>query len=158
VDNCIISSLSKISRLHFLKHFQGVVVAHGVIEEALNSDIPQIIDSLTSALKDWLEQKTVNKPEEIPQIQKIHPHLSYVDCELILLCSENQFILLTDDKDLIRIAENEFNIDTFDLCQLLLTLKRKKVLNLKEIDEIIIALEKKDSYKFSHENLLLLRK
>ena len=82
----------------------------------------------------------------------------YVDCELILLCSENQCILLTDDKDLIRIAENEFNIDTFDLCQLLLTLKRKKVLNLKEIDEIIIALEKKDSYKFSHENLLLLRK
>ena len=76
---------------------------------------------------------------------------------MILLCSENQCILLTDDRDLTIIAENEFNIDTFDLRQLLLTLKRRKILNVREIDEIIIALEKKDSYKFSPESLLLLR-
>ena len=157
IDNCIISSLSKINRLDILKNLKGIFTSQGVFGEAINSEIEIIVNSISHALDEWLEIKSLEKPQEISKIQEKYQALSYVDCELILLCIENKCILLTDDTKLLKIAKNEFNISTFDMCELLLSFKRKKILNQNDINQIIEDLEKKDRYIFSKDNFILLR-
>ncbi len=156
IDNCIISSLSKINRLDILKNLKGIFTSPGVFEEAINSEIEIIVNSISQALDEWLEIKSLEKPQEISKVQEKYRALSYVDCELILLCIEYNCILLTDDTKLLKIAENKFNISTFDLCELLLSFKRKRILKLDDINQIIEDLEKKDRYKFSKDNFVLL--
>ena len=73
------------------------------------------------------------------------------------LDSVNKCIFLIDDTKLLKIAKNEFNISTFDMCELLLSFKRKKILNQNDINQIIEDLEKKDRYIFSKDNFILLR-
>ena len=153
VDNCILSSLSKIDRLDLLKSFNNLYTTPGVIEEALRSEDNKIIESISSALDDWLNVKPIKKTQKIPDIQTKYPALSYIDCELILLCKEQKYILLTDDTKLINISEDNFNIETFDLFELLITLKNRKRLGTKEINKIVNDLEKKDHYKFSKDKL-----
>ena len=156
IDNCILSSLSKIDRLDLLKDFNNLFTTPGVIEEALRSENTKIIESISSALDDWLIVKPIKKPQKIPDIQSEYPALSYIDCELILLCKEQKCILLTDDTKLINISENDFNIDTFDLFELLIALKYKKKIGAKEINKIVKDLENIDHYKFSKDKLKLL--
>ena len=156
VDNCILSSLSKIDRLDLLKSFKNLFTTPGVIEEALRSEDTKIIESISSALDDWLIVKPIKKPQNIPDLQTEHPALSYIDCELILLCKEQKCILLTDDTKLITISENNFNIETFDFFEFLITLKNRKKLGTKDINKIVTDLEKKDHYKFSKDKLKLL--
>ena len=153
VDNCILSSLSKIGRLDLLKSFDNLITTSGVIQEGLKSEDKKLVESISSALDDWLSIKSINKPQTIPEIQAKHPSLSYIDCELILLCKEQKCILLSDDTKLINISENEFSIDTFDLFELLTALKNKDKLNSEEINNIIKDQEKKDRYKFSKDKL-----
>ena len=157
VDNCILSSLSKIDQLDLLNCFKKLFTTPGVIKEALRSEDTKIIESISSALDDWLIVKPIKKPQNIPNIQTEYPALSYIDCELILLCKEQKCILLTDDTKLINISEDNFNIETFDLFEMLIALKNKKKLSSEEIDIIIIDLEKKDHYKFSKNKLKTLK-
>ena len=115
----------------------------------MRSEDTKIIESISSALDDWLMVKPIKKPQNIPD-------LSYIDCELILLCKEQKCILLTDDTKLITISENNFNIETFDFFEFLITLKNRKKLGTKDINKIVTDLEKKDHYKFSKDKLKLL--
>lgn len=158
VDNCILSSLSKIGRMDLLKHFKGPITSPGVVEEALSSATEAVIEGVSAALNDFLEVRIVSKHPDIPRLQAKYHALSYVDCELLLLCSEEGCPLLTDDSKLIRVAENTFHIPVYDLCDVFLALRRKKVLDRDEIAAIICDLERKDGYKFSKDDLLTLTK
>jgi len=153
VDNCIISSLSKIGRIELLKHQKETITSPGVVEEIINSEIESIIKSLRLALDDFLKTSYAYKPQEIISYQEDHPALSYVDCELILLSKNLDCPLLTDDTKLISIAEEEFDIIVFDLCDLLLALKEKNIISSEEIQKIIRDLEWRDHYKFSRTDL-----
>lgn len=153
VDNCIISSLAKIDRMELLRNYPDVYTIHGVIEEAFESDISSIVNSLSNALDDWLGVEEVNNINRIPKLQHNYPSLSYIDCELIVSCEENEAILFTDDTKLLKIAENDFNITTYDLCEILLSLKNKNIIFSDEMEEIIEELKKKDRYKFSEEDI-----
>ena len=48
-----------------------------------------------------------------------------------------------------NVAGREYKIESYALHEIMLALKRTKVLNNQDIKEIIIELEKKDRYKFS---------
>lgn len=94
---------------------------------------------------------------KILNIQKENTALSIVDCELILLCLENEGALLSDDTKLLDIAGKKFGIRTFDLCDMIRSLKHKEKLDQEEVERIIIELERKDRYRFSRSSLRLLR-
>ena len=83
--------------------------------------------------------------------------MSFVDCELIILCEENSAVLFSDDTRLINIAVKEFGIRTFDLCDILIALKKRNRLSQDQIEEIIIMLEKKDHYLFNEDSKRSLR-
>ncbi|MDP7080317.1 MAG: hypothetical protein QF415_10530 [Candidatus Undinarchaeales archaeon] len=82
-------------------------------------------------------------------IQRSFPYLSLVDCELLVACQDNDCTLFSDDGRLLKVAEREYDIESYALHEIMLALKRTQVLNNQEIKEIIIELEKKDRYKFS---------
>lgn len=153
VDNCILSSLSKIGRLDLLKNFENLFITPGVIQEAMKSEDTKIVESISLALDDWLSIKSIKKTQDITDIQSKHPALSNIDCEMILLCKEEKGILLSDDTKLINISENEFNIETFDLLELLLALKNKEKIKSDDINKIVNDLEEKDRYIFSKDKL-----
>lgn len=157
VDNCVISSLIKIDRLELLKHFEGVTTTSGVIEEAFNSEITKIIKSLSNALDNWIEVEKITDNMRVLKIQNRYPSLSWVDSEIIILCLEKEAVLFTDDRRLIQIAEKEFGIETYDLCEILVGLKKKDLLLIDDIEDIVEKLEKKDRYIFSEEDLKMLR-
>lgn len=152
VDTSIISSLAKISRLELLKEFSDVWTTAGVIEEIVDSDISSIVNPLSKSLNDWLNTSTVIDIERIRKIQREYPSLSYVDSGLIVFCQKNDAVLLTDDRKMLDVAEEEFEIDTYDLCEILLALKNKDVISEKEIADIIKDLKMKDRYEFSEED------
>jgi len=112
-----------------------------------------IMNPVQKASKKWLKIRSVRKPEDLPEMKAKHSALSFIDCELIMLCKENNCILLSDDTKLIEVAENEFDIETFDLFGLLLTNRKKGVISKKDIDNIIPSLRKKDHYEFSKDKL-----
>ena len=153
VDNCILSSLSKIDRLDLLKRFSEICTTQSVLEEAMNSDMESIMGPVRNASKKWLEIRTVRNPEDLPEMRLKHPALSFVDCELIMLCVDNCGILLSDDTKMIEIAEKEFDLETFDLFELLLTFRKKEIIDTKGINEIISNLRKKDHYEFPKDKL-----
>lgn len=153
VDTSLISSLAKINRLELLKEFSDVWTTAGVIEETVDSDIPSIINSVSKALDDWLETITVTDIKQIQKIQSNHISLSYVDSGLIVFCQKNDAMLLTDDTKMLSVAESEFDIDTYDLCEVLLALKNKDVLSKKRVLDIKEDLKKKDRYEFSEKDL-----
>ena len=156
VDNCIISSLSKVGRLEILRNFSQVFTSQGVVEEILRSEIPSLIQSVSRALKGWLEVRALETNLNNSYVLGHQPALSYVDCELVLLCLEYDAVLLTDDTKLIIVAENEFGIRTFDLCETILALKRRRILSPEDVLKIIEDLEKKDRYSFSTGKIALL--
>lgn len=139
--------------MDLLEHISGIITSPGVVEELINSEIESIINSLRLALDDFLRISHAYKPQEIISYQEDHPALSYVDCELILISNNLSCPLLTDDAKLIAIAEEEFNIRVFDLCDLLLVLKEKNIISSKEIRKIAQDLELKDHYRFSQIDL-----
>ena len=112
-----------------------------------------IMGPVRKASKKWLKMKTIRNPEDLPEMRAKYPALSFVDCELIMLCRENNGILLSDDTKLIEIAEKEFDIETFDLFELLLTFRKKEIIDKKEINEIISDLRRKVHYEFSKDKL-----
>jgi predicted nucleic acid-binding protein len=114
-DTNIISSFSKIHRLELLKHFNDLTISYGVIDEILRSKNNELILQLSSALNEWLKKISVIDLNEIITIQKDHDLLSIVDCELILICKENNADLISDDIDLLNIANEEYSIETYDL-------------------------------------------
>ena len=67
-----------------------------------------IMGPVRKASKKWLKMKTIRNPEDLPEMRAKYPALSFVDCELIMLCRENNGILLSDDTKLIEIAEKEY--------------------------------------------------
>lgn len=153
VDNCIISSLSKIDRLEYLENYPEIYTIHGVVEEAFESEIPSIVEALSDALDDWLDVIEVGKINRIPKLQRDYPSLSYIDCELIVSCEENEAILFTDDTKLLGIAEKDFDITTYDLCEILFSLKNEDIILLGEMEKINEDLKKKDRYKFSEKDI-----
>ncbi len=157
IDNCILSSFSKIKRIELLKHLKDPHTSPGVIEEVLNSDMDVLIKSIKYALDNYLMISSYSYPQEIPDIQDKYPRLSYVDCELILLSKTHGCPLLTDDTDLIAIAADKFDIKVFDLCEFLMAMKNSEVLDLADLNDIIHNLERKDHYKFSKKCLRLLK-
>lgn len=157
VDNCILSSLSKINRLDLLSRFKEVCTIQGVLEEAMNSDIESVMDSVLRASKKWLSIKHIAHPQNLPEIRAKHQALSFTDCELILLSKENDCPLLTDDTKLIEIAEKKFGIEVFDLFDLLMVSKKKGIIASKDIEKIILELRKKDNYEFPKAKLIILR-
>lgn len=152
VDTSVISSLAKIGELKLLKEFSDVWTTASVVEEVVDSDISSIVESLSRALNDWLEVSTVVDIDSIRMIQENYPSLSYVDSSLIVFCQKNDAVLLTDDRRMLEVAEKELEIDTYDLCEILLALKNKDVISSKEIGDIIERLKKKDRYEFSKED------
>lgn len=158
MDTSIISSLAKIGRLEMLKEFSDVWTTAGVVEEIVDSDISSVIDPLSNSLNDWVKTSIVVDIQRIRKIQKDYPSLSYVDSGLIVFCQKNDAVLLTDDRKMLDVAEEEFEIDTYDLCEILLALKNKDVISEKEIAVIIEDLKKKDRYEFSEEDQERLRK
>lgn len=153
VDTSIISSLAKIDRLSLLKEFTGIWITSGVVEEAIESENSSIINPLSKALNEWIHIETVDDIKYIKKIQNNLSSLSYVDSSLIVLCQGNEAILLTDDQRMITVAEEEFGIETHDLFETLITLRKKLKITKKEIKHIILDLKKKDRYEFSENDL-----
>jgi len=153
VDTSIISSLSKINRLDLLNNFSCLWTTSGVVEECVDSDISPIINSLSKALDNWLETMTVTDIQQIRKIQNNYPSLSFVDSGLIVLSRKNDAVLFSDDTKMLEVAENEFDIRNYDLFEILLALKKRNIINRKEILTINENLKKKDNYEFSEENL-----
>jgi len=153
IDTCIISSLAKTGRLELLRWFTDPCTSPGVIREISGSGNPVLTKCLSEALADWLTVRTVKNPERIASIQDDHPVLGHVDCELILLAKELGSALLTDDSRLIEEAETGFSLETFDLCDILVVLRKKNRIDEKGLDGLISDLERKDHYKFSKESL-----
>jgi len=153
VDTCIISSLAKTGRLELLRWFIDPCTSPGVIREISSSGNPVLTKCLSEALADWLTVRTVKNPEELSSIQDLHPILGHVDCELILLARELGCALMTDDSRLIEEAEASFGLETFDLCDILVALRKKNRIDEKELYGLISDLEKRDHYKFSKESL-----
>jgi hypothetical protein len=135
--------------LELLLEFDDVYTTSPVINELIESENEEIINPLTKALRKWL--RVLDNVDYIRAsiIQRSFPHLSLVDCELLVVCQDNDCILFSDDGRLLKVAAREYGIKSNSLYKALLALKRKGVLNTKEIKEIIIELEKKDRYKFS---------
>lgn len=158
VDNCIISSLAKISKLELLKHFGGIHISPGVFDEAMDSGISAIERKVKKAIGIWMHIKVITDRTAIHRIKTDNLKLSYVDCELIYLADKLKCALFTDDRDLGKIAENKFHITIFDLESILLTLKNVGKITIGDIKEIIEELERKDSYKFSKDKIDLLTK
>ena len=156
VDNCIISSLAKIEHLNLLRQFPDITTTPGVVEEAMRSEISEIISELSAAINNWILIRSPQSVEEVGELRLSHPALSYVDCELIYLCKENNGILFSDDTKLVNIAENEFNIEAFTLVEILLALKNRKILNRDAMKAILKGLEKKDRYGFSQDDISVL--
>lgn len=104
VDNCIISSLSKINRFDLLKYFKDVRTTNGVAEEIFRSEIDEVISPFTKSLKEWLSIVSCKDIYRIKNLQVENFKLSYVDCEMIVVCDEKQAILFSDDTDLINTA------------------------------------------------------
>jgi len=156
VDTCIISALAKIGRLSLLRHFGDIATPAGVVEEIMNSEIPEIITAVTMAANHWLPIKVPSDLKRLPTLQQEHPALSLTDCELILLASELKCAMLSDDAKLLSVASDEFGMAVFDLCDILLSLRNGGILREKDILDIISALEKKDHYRFSKDGLALL--
>jgi len=157
VDTSVISSLSKIGRLELLKEFSEVRTTSSVVEEALDSEISSIMESLSRSLDDWLKVSTVVAINSIRKIQEDYPLLSHVDGGLIVFCRKNDGVLLTDDRRMLEVAEEEFDIETFDLCELLLALKNEDVISEDEIEDIIEQLKKKDRYEFPEKDVKRLK-
>jgi predicted nucleic acid-binding protein len=148
VDNCIISSLSKIGRLDLLKNLNGISTSIGVIKEIQNSQIQGLITESERAIKKWMLVRAPKDPNCVTKIQEDHPGLSYVDSELIVLCKEDGSMLMTDDSLLLEIAEKKFDLNTADLFEFLIALKNRDILKRTELCTIISTLEKKDRYSF----------
>jgi len=66
VDNCIISSLSKIKCLELLKYYNDIRTSDGVVQEAFKSEIDVIIKPLSEALTKWIKVVHLDLPQEIP--------------------------------------------------------------------------------------------
>ncbi len=152
MDTSIISSLAKIGRLEMLKEFSDVWTTAGVVEEIVDSDISSVIDPLSNSLNDWVKTSTVVDIQRIRKIQRDYPSLSYVDSGLMIFCQKNDAILLTDDKKMLDVAEQEFEIDTYDLCEIFIALKNRELISEEDIVEFIEDLKKKDRYEFSEED------
>jgi len=152
VDTSIISSLAKIGRLEMLKEFSDVWTTAGVVEEIVDSDISSVIDPLSNSLNDWVKTSTVVDIQRIRKIQRDYPSLSYVDSGLMIFCQKNDAILLTDDRKMLDVAEQEFEIDTYDLCEIFIALKNRELISEEDIVDIIEDLKKKDRYEFSEED------
>ena len=153
IDTCILSSLAKAGRLYLLRWFGNACTSPGVIREISGSGNPVLAKSISEALTDWLTVRTVNNPEELSGLQERFPVLGHVDCELVLLARELKSALITDDSRLIEEAEAKFGIETFDLCDVLVVLRKKDKIDDKQINGLIAELERKDHYKFSKESL-----
>lgn len=92
----------------------------------------------------------------IHELQKLDLKLSYVDCELIVICEENNAVLFSDDTRLINVAQRQHRIRTHDLSEILIGLKNRDRISKDDINEIVILLEKRDHYKFSKETKKIL--
>ena len=149
VDACILSSLSKIRRLELLLEFDEIITTSPVINELIESENEEIIQPLTKALRKWIRVLDDVDYGRASIIQRSFPYLSLVDCELLVACQDNDCILFSDDGRLLNVAGREYKIESYALHEIMLALKRTKVLNNQDIKEIIIELEKKDRYKFS---------
>jgi len=151
VDTCIISSLAKVGRLGLLRHLDGPCTLPGVVREITNSGIPVLTKGLSEALAGWLEVRTVKDQEELSSMQDRYPVLGHVDCELILLAKELGSALLTDDTRLIEEAEASFGLETFDLCDVLVVLRKRTRIDEKELDGLIsMGLRLRSEIKRSH--------
>ena len=157
VDNCILSSLSKIDHLELLKHFKDVRTTNGVIQEIFRSEMDEIISPVSSSLQKWLFLVSCNDYSCVHELQKNNIKLSFVDCELIIACKDNGAILFSDDTRLINAAEMEYNVKTFDLCDILCALKKRNRITPDGIEQIILKLKRKDHYSFKPPSLELLR-
>ncbi len=156
LDNSILSSLAKIGKLGILKRLGKIIITNSVLAEAFRSGIEIIEAEIEKALNDWLTvHSTVVDSISTHKYRKTHPHLSVVDCELILTAKKLNCILITDDQDLAHFAEQE-HITVFDLGSILLALKDKNILTPEDISLILTDLELKDSYKFSAQKKRLL--
>jgi len=143
--------------IHLLKNFREISTTAGVVEEILRSDRSEIIDPISSSFNKWLKIHSCSDYQRILEIQRENSALSIVDSELIILCLDNEAVLLSDDTKLLSIAEEKFGVTTFDLCDMIISLKNKEKLDRDEIERIIIDLERKDRYRFSRSSLRLLR-
>ncbi len=76
---------------------------------------------------------------------------------MILSCEENDAVLFSDDTRPIDVAEMDFNIRTFDLCDILIALKKRNRLPQDQIEEMIDQLERKDHYIFKEDSLIKLK-
>ena len=153
IDTCIISSLAKTGQLELLRWFKDACTSPGVIREISSSGNPVLAKCVSEALTGWLSVRTVSNPEELSSLHERYPVLGHVDCELVLLSRELRSALLTDDSRLIDEAEAKFGIETFDLCDILVVLRKKNKIDENQLGELIAELEKKDYYRFSKESL-----
>jgi predicted nucleic acid-binding protein len=161
VDNNILSSLSKISRLGLLrKFFKNVMTVPSVVEEFENEEVAgygfaeKIKDILvykkSEISKDrWLLVISLNEEEmeESSQIRADHT-LAKTDADLIAVSHKRKVVLLTDDRYVAQVSR-EKEITVYDLRSFIGACIMVNLVSSEELDGIIDDLEKKDFYKFS---------
>lgn len=154
VDNCILQSLGSARYLHLLKTLKDLRTTTNVAREQERTAPLHSQQAFKKAVQEgWL--RVENPPSGAltdPVYERTRPLLGATDAGLLAWAKTAKAILLTDDTNLLTLADKE-SVQWLDLVDVLDDLVKAGVLKNEELQKVVNAIEFENGRKFKPADL-----